>query len=377
MKLPGFFRRYLARHPIFWRSGRRPLCILAVGDGDIASIELCLRIPLEWMSMTLGIKYRLIYAPDLPRTPGDNIDLVMMMRVCDKRSLAFARSLKGKGIPYIYMMDDDLDLIDPETPLGAMLMAIDARNNIATLAELASAVVVFSEALRDKFFRYNSETSILVAPSGLLRSLKRSAPPCPSPELRMGFAGGTVHADNLSMVENVIGDLLEANPALVFETIGQQSPGLAGHPRYRHFPFVHDGIDAFFQLLHSRTWDIGLAPLRDTAFNAAKTDNKYRTYASAGIPAVYSKVAPFNLSVRDRETGLLVDNNAEAWRNAIDLLLTDGSLRQSMAQSAAFDADQRFNLAAVCLEYLRIIVSVMEKPESRGVLSAAQAVQGA
>jgi glycosyltransferase involved in cell wall biosynthesis len=329
------------------------------------------------MSMTLGIKYRLIYAPDLPRTPGDNIDLVMMMRVCDKRSLAFARSLKGKGIPYIYMMDDDLDLIDPETPLGAMLMAIDARNNIATLAELASAVVVFSEALRDKFFRYNSETSILVAPSGLLRSLKRSAPPCPSPELRMGFAGGTVHADNLSMVENVIGDLLEANPALVFETIGQQSPGLAGHPRYRHFPFVHDGIDAFFQLLHSRTWDIGLAPLRDTAFNAAKTDNKYRTYASAGIPAVYSKVAPFNLSVRDRETGLLVDNNAEAWRNAIELLLTDGSLRQSMAQSAAFDADQRFNLAAVCLEYLRIIVSVMEKPESRGVLSATQAVQGA
>jgi glycosyltransferase involved in cell wall biosynthesis len=329
------------------------------------------------MSMKLAIKHRLIYAPDLPRTLGDDIDLVMMMRVCDKRSLGFARSLKEKGIPYIYMMDDDLDLVDPETPLGALLLAMDARNNIATLAELASAVVVFSEALREKFSRYNSETSVLVAPSGLSRSLKRSARPCPSPELRMGFAGGAVHAANLAIIENVIGDLLESNPALVFETIGQQSAGLAGHPRYRHFPAASGGIDAFFQLLHSRAWDIGLAPLRDTAFNAAKTDNKYRTYASAGIPAVYSKVAPFKHSVRDGKTGLLVDNNAAAWRNAIELLLTDGSLRQSIVQEAALDAEQRFNLPTVCLEYLRIIVSVMEKPESLGTLSATQAARGA
>jgi hypothetical protein len=316
------------------------------------------------MSRALGIKYRLIYADDLPRTPSDNIDIVMMMRVCDKRSLAFALSLKDRGIPYVYMTDDDLDLIDPKTPLGAFLATIDARNNIVALAERASAVVVFSNALAKKFSIYNSNTSMLAAPSGLRHSVERAAQSSRPSELRIGFAGGTVHADNLSMIENVIGDLLEANPKLAFETIGQQSSGLVGHARYTHFPVVQGGIGAFFQLLHSRAWDIGLAPLRDTAFNAAKTDNKYRTYASARIPAVYSNVPAFQISVRDRENGLLVDNTVEAWRAAIELLLSDGVLRQSVAETAAVDADRRLNLPTICLEHVRVIFSVLEKSEA-------------
>jgi hypothetical protein len=337
---------------------------LAVGDGDIASIELCLRIPLAWMSKTLGIKYRLIFPKDLPKTPSENIDICMIMRVCDKASLTFARSLKDKGIPYIYMMDDDLDLIDPETPLGILLKTIDARNTIATLAGLASAVIVFSEALAKKFSEYNSETFLLTAPSGLSFPLARAVSPSHRSEIRIGFAGGTVHALNLSLIEDVIGDLLDANPRLVFETIGQESANLMGHPRYRHFPFV-GGIGPFFNLLHSRVWDIGLAPLQDTALNAAKTDNKYRTYASARIPAVYSNVAAFRASVRDRENGLLVENQNEAWRKAIEVLLGDSGLRQSITETAALDAGRRFNLPTICIEYLRIVFSVLEKSKVR------------
>lgn len=190
MRPSRFFRRHFAGHSMFMTSEGRPLRILAIGDGDIASIELSLRIPLRWMSRMLRVKYSLIYTPDLPKSPGRDIDLVLLMRVYDKRSVSFIRSLKQMDIPYIYMMDDDLDLIDPETPLGAVLEAADARSNIATIAKFASAVMVFSEPLREKFRRYNHETFLMPAPSGLLHSLERTTPSCPSPELRIGFAGG-------------------------------------------------------------------------------------------------------------------------------------------------------------------------------------------
>jgi len=351
-------RQYLAHHSVFSTSGHPPLRILAIGDGDIASIKLGLQIPLAWMARMLGIKYRLIYASDLPGTPTRGIDLVLIMRVCDKKSLSFAQGLKDKRIPYIYMTDDDLGLVDPETPFVADLVAMNAHDNIVAFAQSATAVVVFSEALRDKFSQYNKETHLLPASSGLLHPLKQPAPSCSHAEQRIGFAGGVLHADNLALIENVMRDLLEANPALVFETIGQQSPGLMGHPRYRHFP--HGEMDDFFQLLQSRAWTIGLAPLRDTVFNAAKTDNKYRTYASVGIPGIYSDVAAFKKSVRDRETGLLADNTPQAWRVAIETLLEDASLRRSMAQASAEDAKRRFNLTTICLEYLRVFFSVLE-----------------
>jgi len=377
MRPSRFFRRHFAGHSVFMTSEGRPLRILAIGDGDIASIELSLRIPLRWMSRTLGIKYNLIYAPDLPNAPSRDIDLVLLMRVYDKGSVSFTRSLKQMGIPYIYMMDDDLDLIDPKTPLGALLAAADARSNIATISKFASAVMVFSEALREKFHRYNPETFVMPAPSGSPHPLERATPARHAPEVRIGFAGGAVHADSLSIIENVIGDLLEANPALVFETIGQQSSGLAGHPRYRHFPFVPGGMGAFFQFLHSRAWDVGLAPLQDTVFNAAKTDNKYRTYASAGVPAIYSNVSSFRQSVRDMETGLLVDNTLEAWRNAIELLLRDETLRQSIVEAAASDVERRFNVPAVCLEYLRVIFAVLERSKVCEVSPALPTARGA
>lgn len=66
------------------------------------------------------------------------------------------------------------------------------------------------------------------------------------------------------------------------------------------------------------------------------------------------------LAIGDGETGLLADNAPQALRAAIEMLLEDASLQQSIAQASVADADRRFNLTMVCLEYLRVFFLVLE-----------------
>ena len=79
-------------------------------------------------------------------------------------------------------------------------------------------------------------------------------------------------------------------------------------------------------------WDVGLAPLVDSAFNRSKSDLKWLEYTGLGLPGVFSDVDPYG-SVEDRRTGRLAADDPEAWANAI-LTLRDADDRESIAHAA-------------------------------------------
>ena len=115
---------------------------------------------------------------------------------------------------------------------------------------------------------------------------------------------------------------------------------LIGAPNVVHHPWIKD-YDAYLEFKISRRWDIGMAPLMGTTFDRYKTSNKYREYGGCQVPAVYSRVSPFMESVRHHKTGLLVENEPEAWIAALEELVASPSVRSTIAQ-AAFD-DIRLN----------------------------------
>ena len=60
----------------------------------------------------------------------------------------------------------------------------------------------------------------------------------------------------------------------------------------------------------SLRWDFAIAPLEDDPFTRCKSDLKYLDYGALAIPAVFSDVRPYCETVRHRETGLVVPNEA-------------------------------------------------------------------
>ena len=62
-------------------------------------------------------------------------------------------------------------------------------------------------------------------------------------------------------------------------------------------------------LLH--TVDINIAPLVDTLFNRAKSENKWLEAALVEVPTLASNVGAFKTMIQDGKTGFLVQNTIE------------------------------------------------------------------
>lgn len=91
-------------------------------------------------------------------------------------------------------------------------------------------------------------------------------------------------------------------------------------------------------------WDIGLAPMPDTPFHACKHYNKWIEYSSFGIAGVYSDVLPYKGVIRDGVDGLLCENTAAAWTEAIARLIDDAALCNRIAEHGYAQANGRFSL---------------------------------
>lgn len=105
-----------------------------------------------------------------------------------------------------------------------------------------------------------------------------------------------------------------------------------------------------------RSFDIGVYPLTDDAWNARKSGLKAVQYMASGVPFVMSPVGVCaTIGVRD-ETHLLATTDEE-WLAALRRLLTDAGLRRRLGQAGRRFAEEHHSLeraadqlAAVCMD---------------------------
>lgn len=79
--------------------------------------------------------------------------------------------------------------------------------------------------------------------------------------------------------------------------------------------------------------DINLAPLEQSIFNEAKSENKWVESALVKVPTVASNVGAFARMIEHGETGLLCDT-AKDWEEALSLLVENPKERRRLAQNA-------------------------------------------
>jgi O-antigen biosynthesis protein len=82
------------------------------------------------------------------------------------------------------------------------------------------------------------------------------------------------------------------------------------------------------------TFDINIAPLEDTLFNRAKSENKWLEAALVKVPTVASNIGAFKKIISNNSNGILVNNDTNSWYKALKLLILDKGLRAKIGENA-------------------------------------------
>jgi Glycosyltransferase len=79
--------------------------------------------------------------------------------------------------------------------------------------------------------------------------------------------------------------------------------------------------------------DINLAPLENTIFNEAKSENKWVEAGLVKVPTIASNIGAFKRMIEHNVTGILCDS-VDDWTNSLEELITNESLRKSIGNEA-------------------------------------------
>jgi glycosyltransferase involved in cell wall biosynthesis len=298
----------------------------------------------------------------LRRMVRNEADLLIVFRGSTRRGLRTLRAAKLAGIKTVWASDDDLIQLDSTNPVGGRYERSKVRETMDQLMRNADALWVFSRQMADRYlakgFKHvhccHSLAPLEYAQNGFQG--KSSFSNC----IRIGHIGDFSHANEMHHLTNGIKTLSEASLSREWEIhfVGYTPPELAEHPRVRTIPYIR-GIDPFHEWLSKAAWSIGVAPLRDTPFNRCKTDNKFRTFSAFGIAGIYSDIPPYSDSVVHAHTGLLCQDNSDAYAKCLIKLIQDDSLRTSIQEKAKRTCAERYSRNAVVAQYESVLCSLL------------------
>ncbi len=151
--------------------------------------------------------------------------------------------------------------------------------------------------------------------------------------VRIGyFSGSITHNDDIQMILPVLTQIMKKYPHVELHFIGELDiPAEFDSVRDRIIarPFVP--WEELPKLIASV--DINIVPLKDTIFNAAKSENKWTEAALVKVPTVASAVGALKQIIDDKRTGVLC-HELKDWEEALSDLIEDEEKRCRLGEAA-------------------------------------------
>ncbi len=275
-------------------------------------------------------------------------DLVVMQEMGTVEAASIAKFMHEHGVPFILEFDDFLQHVSPHNEWGYPMWnpsTLHLYRSMEMLKNSYGATVATGQLARE-YFPYNP--NLFVLPNYLDKDIwdvpttKRS-----DGKIRIGWAGGNAHADDLHMVSTVLQRIVkEFNGKVIFETMGMTKqelgqafpmesssenacPSCGFEGTLHHFP--GEVYTSYPQVMGSRGWDLAIAPVIDNAFGNAKSDLKIKEYAALGIPVMASDVRPYRDAKANGAPIDLADTYQE-WYEGLKALIGDKTARQRKAR---------------------------------------------
>lgn len=147
------------------------------------------------------------------------------------------------------------------------------------------------------------------------------------------FSGSITHNDDFNLVLPSVTKVMELRPNVQLHVIGELTL-----PEELQ-PFADRVIASPFMPWRRlpkliSEMDINLAPLTDSVFNRAKSENKWMEAALVKVPTVASNIGALSDSIENWVTGVLCDGTNESWTNALIKLIDNRALRNEIGEKA-------------------------------------------
>jgi len=301
--------------------------------------------PLEHLRVVGPISHtdiNLLKGPELKQNIYSNIndaDLILIQRVFPadfdsfKQIFNISRNLKK---PLVYDLDDNLFILPENHPDRLSYGVSRALMPMLYAAFNADLITVSNEYLKNSLSDLNKNFKVL--PNYIDDSIWTFAPPKFQKDrelITLGYMGGDSHKPDLELISKVLLDVKSQYLDKVkFHFYGVKPPDpILTLPDTIWTPIKTYNYAEFAKDFHNLEVDFFLAPLVDNEFNRCKSSIKFLEYSMLGVPGIYSRVVPYSEIVENGTNGLLAES-PEEWKNQIDLLINNPSLRQQMAFNA-------------------------------------------
>ena len=232
------------------------------------------------------------------------------------------------------------------------------RAFLSAALSFCDTIVVSTEPLKEKLFEHfkkvhGMEKNIVVIPNmNDIRDWEFTPVEKTGDigdKLVIGYTGSTSHKDDFQMIAPVLAKLMKKYKNLHLEIVGMvKKTDVADY--FGSYGFTQESLERISLLpatltfkeypeyLSKLKWDIGIAPLVDTAFTRAKSHIKWMEYATMKIPCVASRVYPYFMelcgrqTIEDGVTGMLC--KPHEWEEKLEKLILDKDLRKKIGESA-------------------------------------------
>lgn len=146
------------------------------------------------------------------------------------------------------------------------------------------------------------------------------------------FSGSITHNSDFDLVVNDIKRLMDEHKDVRLMIMGELSiPQVFSEYTDR---LITVPFSSWKQLpFYIAQCDINIAPLEDTVFNRAKSENKWVEAALVKVPTIASNVGAFKHSIEDGITGILVNNEC-GWYSHLNSLYSDEKQRKFIGENS-------------------------------------------
>lgn len=260
-------------------------------------------------------------------------DVIISIRGCECLELEIMREGKRLNKYLIYFLDDDL-LNIPQNSASTLYYSMShIRSNIIEIMKLSNYLWTTNKNIAMKYGHYTELTNVINAPSLLLEGTLNFQEYNNDSRIVIGFSGSIDHGYFLNdFLKHIVFSILELYPNVCFEFFGAK-PDFVGVERIRHIPYANN-YDEYKEIMRTRKWDIGLAPLPLSEFHSCKYYNKYLEYGAIGTPGIYSNVEPYVFIVENEKNGILVNNTHDEWIRAISTLIENRNLKKKIVEAS-------------------------------------------
>lgn len=255
-------------------------------------------------------------------------DVIVVQRVSHRHLANALAWIREQGVAVVMDIDDDLSAIHPRNPAwqvmhpkstGGEHVSDHSWNHTITAARNCTLTTVTSPALAQIYRGVNGARTVQnYVPDHYLDIPHQDSPV-------MGWGGAVLtHPDDLQEASTGVTRLMDEGHQFII--VGPQEGVQDALGTSREVPCTGPlDIEAWPYGLTSI--GVGIAPLADTRFNAAKSYLKPLEYAALGIPCVVSDRAEYRYLSGKHGIGTVVER-PKHWYRELKKFVTDDAYRQ-------------------------------------------------